>query len=214
MKLTVNEILMEMLECQMPGVGAWALELIAGGGGGFSQVVFTNPMEIVKVRLQTQAKDVKQKNSWDVIKELGVRGLYNGSSMTMARDIPSSAIFFAIYTLIRQVHPNQSFVAGFMAAIPATILVTPFDVVKTRLQVYISDHTVPIYNDVKTFRSMDAHNYLQMIFEGLVGMSKEFCSFEISCSRYCTDWTSMWAGCRWRGLLGRCLMRMVTHAWS
>lgn len=151
---------MEMLECQMPGVGAWALELIAGGGGGFSQVVFTNPMEIVKVRLQTQAKDVKQKNSWDVIKELGVRGLYNGSAVTMARDIPSSAIFFAIYTLIRQVYPDQSFVAGFMAAIPATVLVTPFDVVKTRLQV-----NAPVLNTCGRIfdNTLSAHRVVELV---------------------------------------------------
>ena len=129
---------MEMLESQMPGARVWALELLAGGGGGLSQIVVTNPMEIVKVRLQTQAKDVKQKNSLDLIKELGVRGLYNGSALTLARDIPSSAVFFALYTAMKQVYPDQTFVAGFVAAIPATILVTPFDVVKTRLQVCIS----------------------------------------------------------------------------
>ncbi|CAM6092353.1 unnamed protein product [Calypogeia fissa] len=166
MKLTVNEILMEMLECQMPGVGPWALELIAGGGGGFSQVVFTNPMEIVKVRLQTQAKDAKQKNSWDVIKELGVRGLYNGSAMTLARDIPSSAIFFAMYTLIRQVYPDQSFVAGFVAAIPATVLVTPFDVVKTRLQMERAAGEVPYENGYACFVTILQKEGAGALFKG------------------------------------------------
>lgn len=38
MKLTVNELLLEVLETMMPGARIWALEFIAGGGGGFSQV--------------------------------------------------------------------------------------------------------------------------------------------------------------------------------
>lgn len=186
MKLTVNEVLLEFLEALMPGTRIWALEFIAGGGGGASQVwhqlrtlfcnlimqvslwfnwslswtwvkfapkklwstiyihhllfvgkqvVFTNPMEIVKVRLQTQSKDGAPKNTWDVVKELGVKGLYEGAGVTMARDVPSSAIFFACYTLLRQLYPEQSFLAGCIAAIPATILVTPMDIIKTRLQV-------------------------------------------------------------------------------
>lgn len=41
MKLTVNEVLLEFLEALMPGTRIWALEFIAGGGGGASQV-YTN----------------------------------------------------------------------------------------------------------------------------------------------------------------------------
>lgn len=134
MKLTVNEILLSNLETMMPGSRLWALEFIAGGGGGASQVVFTNPMEIVKVRLQTQKEGAPKKTFWTIVKELGVAGLYEGAGVTLARDVPSSAIFFAIYTLLRQLYPDQSFLAGAIAAIPATILVTPMDIIKTRLQ--------------------------------------------------------------------------------
>lgn len=38
MKLTVNEALLSSLEAMMPGARVWALEFIAGGGGGASQV--------------------------------------------------------------------------------------------------------------------------------------------------------------------------------
>jgi solute carrier family 25 aspartate/glutamate transporter 12/13 len=134
MKLTVNEALLSSLETMMPGARVWALEFIAGGGGGASQVVFTNPMEIVKVRLQTQKDGAPKKELWTIVKELGVKGLYDGAGVTLARDVPSSAIFFAIYTLLRGLYPDQSFLAGAIAAIPATILVTPMDIIKTRLQ--------------------------------------------------------------------------------
>ncbi|KAG0563911.1 hypothetical protein KC19_8G068800 [Ceratodon purpureus] len=134
MKLTVNEALLSSLEVMMPGARVWALEFIAGGGGGASQVVFTNPMEIVKVRLQTQREGQPKKALWTIVKELGVKGLYDGAGVTLARDVPSSAVFFAIYSLLRGLYPDQSFLAGAIAAIPATILVTPMDIIKTRLQ--------------------------------------------------------------------------------
>lgn len=135
MKLTVNELLLEMLESTFPGARIWALEFIAGGGGGFSQVLFTSPMEMIKVRLQTQSKDGAPQNAWGVIRNLGVQGLYIGAGLTIARDVPSSAIFFSCYTLLRQLYPEHSLAAGCLAAIPATVLVTPLDIVKTRLQV-------------------------------------------------------------------------------
>lgn len=93
-------------------------------------------MEIVKVRLQTQKDGAPKKELWTIVKELGVKGLYDGAGVTLARDVPSSAIFFAIYTLLRGLYPDQSFLAGAIAAIPATILVTPMDIIKTRLQVH------------------------------------------------------------------------------
>ncbi|CAI7917089.1 unnamed protein product [Closterium sp. NIES-53] len=168
-KLTVNEVLLAMLESTIPGARLWVLEIIAGGGGGFCQVVFTNPVEIVKVRMQARKKlatgssasssdseaegavasasaagasgavvaepqQLKGKTSWQVVQELGIRGLYSGSSVTLARDVPSTALFFACYAALKQVMPDQTFIDGCLAAVPAAYLVTPMDVVKTRMQ--------------------------------------------------------------------------------
>ncbi|CAI5983563.1 unnamed protein product [Closterium sp. NIES-65] len=170
-KLTVNEVLLAMLESTIPGTRLWVLEIIAGGGGGFCQVVFTNPVEIVKVRMQARKKlatgssasssdseaegavtsasaaaagasgavvaepqQQKGKTSWQVVQELGIRGLYSGSSVTLARDVPSTALFFACYAALKQVMPDQTFIDGCLAAVPAAYLVTPMDVVKTRMQ--------------------------------------------------------------------------------
>jgi hypothetical protein len=68
-------------------------------------------------------------------RNVGVLGLYRGAGITMARDVPSSAIFFACYTLLQQLYPDQNFMAGCLAAIPATVLVTLMDIIKTCLQV-------------------------------------------------------------------------------
>lgn len=167
LKLTVNEIMLEILEQLLPGARLWALEFIAGGGGGFSQVLITNPMEIVKLRLQIQSnKLVPPKGLWEVVQELGLRGLYSGSVITLARDVPSSGIFFACYALITQLYPEQRFWAGFIAAIPATILVTPLDVIKTRLQMETPPGEEPYKNAWHCFRVLLQQEGVRGLFRG------------------------------------------------
>ncbi|KAI5070360.1 hypothetical protein GOP47_0014703 [Adiantum capillus-veneris] len=166
LKLTVNEVILATLEQHLPGVRLWALEIIAGGGGGFSQVLVTNPMEIVKLRLQIQSKVTSPRGLWDIIRELGLHGLYNGSGITMARDVPSSAIFFACYTLITQMYPDQRFWAGFVAAIPATVLVTPLDVIKTRLQMETPPGQEPYKDAFHCCRVLLQQEGLKGLFKG------------------------------------------------
>lgn len=47
---------------------------------GASQVVFTNPLEIVKIRLQIAGEFAggAKVRAWSVVKELGLMGLYKG----------------------------------------------------------------------------------------------------------------------------------------
>lgn len=47
---------------------------------GASQVVFTNPLEIVKIRLQVAGEIAggTKVRAWHVVKELGLFGLYKG----------------------------------------------------------------------------------------------------------------------------------------
>lgn len=116
------------------------------------------------MRLQTQSKSGAPKNTWDVVKELGVGGLYHGAGMTLARDVPSSAIFFACYAVLRQLYPDQSFLAGCLAAIPATIFGTPMDIIKTRLQVI---------QDYKSLSRRISEKYLRCcLHDKLMGIGK------------------------------------------
>jgi len=125
------------------------LEVLAGAGAGCSQVIFTNPIEIVKIRLQTQGESVKlygatPKSAITIVRELGFRGLYKGASACLLRDIPFSGIYFPAYASCKQYltdpakgspTPGALLLAGALAGIPAASLVTPADVIKTRLQV-------------------------------------------------------------------------------
>nr|GAT57466.1 mitochondrial inner membrane protein [Mycena chlorophos] len=150
-KLTVNDAIRGLTTDPETGRIKLYWELVAGGTAGGCQVVFTNPLEIVKIRLQVQGEAAKAegfapKGAVHIIRQLGVLGLYKGASACLLRDIPFSAIYFPTYghlkkDLFHEGHNGKelSFLellasAG-IAGMPAAYLTTPADVVKTRLQV-------------------------------------------------------------------------------
>lgn len=119
--------------------------MLAGGCAGASQVVFTNPLEIVKIRLQVAGEIASGSKirAWSVVRELGLFGLYKGARACLLRDVPFSAIYFPTYAHTKAMmadkdgynHPLTLLAAGAIAGVPAASLVTPADVIKTRLQV-------------------------------------------------------------------------------
>lgn len=112
---------------------------------GGCQVVFTNPLEIVKIRLQVAGEIAggTKVRAWPVVKELGVMGLYKGARACLMRDMPFSAIYFPMYAHTKAAMADENgynspltlLLAGAVSGIPAASLVTPADVIKTRLQV-------------------------------------------------------------------------------
>ncbi|XP_055468893.1 electrogenic aspartate/glutamate antiporter SLC25A13, mitochondrial [Psammomys obesus] len=117
---------------------------IKGQAGG-SQVIFTNPLEIVKIRLQVAGEITTgpRVSALSVVRDLGFFGIYKGAKACFLRDIPFSAIYFPCYAHVKasfanedgQVSPGSLLLAGAIAGMPAASLVTPADVIKTRLQV-------------------------------------------------------------------------------
>lgn len=158
-KLATNDFVRSQLPIDPDDFwGSIGLEVVAGGAGGASQVVFTNPLEITKIRLQVQGELVKAglrdkpQSFFSIVRELGFRGLYKGSSACFLRDIPFSAIYFPLYAHAKHMFRerntrdpytnepgdlrfNQILAAGAIAGAPAAFLTTPADVIKTRLQV-------------------------------------------------------------------------------
>ncbi|OCL04175.1 calcium-binding mitochondrial carrier protein-like protein Aralar1 [Glonium stellatum] len=150
-KLTVNDLVRGKFTDKKTGYIWWPWELLAGGTAGGCQVIFTNPLEIVKIRLQVQgevSKSVenapKRSAIW-IVKNLGLVGLYKGASACLLRDVPFSAIYFPTYNHLKRDYFGESptkslgvvqmLTAGAVAGMPAAYLTTPFDVIKTRLQV-------------------------------------------------------------------------------
>jgi len=142
-KLAVNDQCREYFQ-QPDGSITLVHEIISGATAGFTQVVATNPMEIVKLRMQLQSQLPleQQKGAIGVVKDLGFSGLYRGVVATWARDVPYSMIFFPVYAnakvLLADENGNTSvaknLACGCMAGMAAGGLMTPCDVIKTRFQ--------------------------------------------------------------------------------
>lgn len=158
-KLTVND-LVRGIGSNDDGSITMGWEIAAGSSAGACQVIFTNPLEIVKIRLQMQdgkAKELKpgeiphkRLTAAQIIRQLGLKGLYKGASACLLRDVPFSAIYFPTYANIKyhlfNYDPNdpnkrhslntwQLLLSGALAGAPAAFFTTPADVIKTRLQV-------------------------------------------------------------------------------
>jgi solute carrier family 25 aspartate/glutamate transporter 12/13 len=123
-------------------------EIVAGGFAGMMQVTVTNPLEVVKVRMQTSKRTVQE-----ILKELKTFGdLYQGAGACVARDMIFSATLFPLYAHAKAALAAVlittggstgdagmatfwgNMLAGSLAAAPAAIIATPPDVVKTRMQ--------------------------------------------------------------------------------
>uniref|UniRef100_A0A8C5C2T8 Solute carrier family 25 member 13 n=1 Tax=Gadus morhua TaxID=8049 RepID=A0A8C5C2T8_GADMO len=143
-KLTVNDFVRGKNR-QKDGSVPLRAEILAGGCAGGSQVIFTNPVEIVKIRLQVAGEITTgpRVSAVSVVRELGFLGLYKGAKACFLRDIPFSAIYFPCYAHLKThfsqedgtIGPAKMLLAGALAGMPAASLVTPADVIKTRLQV-------------------------------------------------------------------------------
>ncbi|KAM0793053.1 hypothetical protein ACM66B_000540 [Microbotryomycetes sp. NB124-2] len=148
-KLTVNDLIRGYATNKETGRITLGWELIAGGTAGGAQVIFTNPLEIVKIRLQMQGETAVpgaiKKGALHIVKQLGLLGLYKGAIACMCRDVPFSAIYFPAYWHLKKdvfhegrdgkvLGYGEALAAASIAGMPAAYLTTPADVVKTRLQ--------------------------------------------------------------------------------
>ncbi|KAM0756682.1 mitochondrial inner membrane protein [Meredithblackwellia eburnea MCA 4105] len=149
-KLTVNELVRGYATNKETGRITVPWELVAGGAAGGCQVIFTNPLEIIKIRLQMQGEaaktgDAVKRGAGHIIRQLGLFGLYKGTTACLCRDVPFSAIYFPAYAHLKKdifhegrdgkvlSYPEALAAAG-IAGMPAAYLTTPADVIKTRLQ--------------------------------------------------------------------------------
>lgn len=122
----------------------------AASGNVISSAVFV-PKELIKQQMQYTGDSIGR-TMWRIVSEKGPRGLYLGYKATLMRNIPSACLRFVIYEeLKRSWHTNgrlvqrqnrdskfdsfswKLFAAGALAGAVASGIMTPIDVIKTRL---------------------------------------------------------------------------------
>lgn len=127
-----------------------SLGMLAGALAGTTQVIATNPMETVKIRMQMAAITAATTSAsvgsmtmreipstFSVIKDLGLTGLYRGSLATLSRDVPFSMIFFQLFASFKGYFAKRCtnkdlefpliFASGISAGAIGAFLVTPMD---------------------------------------------------------------------------------------
>ncbi|XP_021446927.1 solute carrier family 25 member 45 isoform X1 [Oncorhynchus mykiss] len=124
----------------------------AGCFSGLAQVVVTAPVDLVKVRLQSQTK------GWAgvggdgyrgpihcvtvILREEGPRGLFRGGLALTLRDVPCYGIYFLPYEITCRFLTEEGkrpgtfavLMAGGVAGVVTWAFATPMDVMKARLQ--------------------------------------------------------------------------------
>jgi len=131
--------------------------LIAGMSARTFAVAAISPLELFRTRLQAYHPTENRSSFRSVlegisslVREQGLRSLWRGLELTLWRDVPFSGIYWTGYEYLRHKFKQhevfrrggeagffeEAFTAGWASGTLAAFLTQPFDVSKTRRQVY------------------------------------------------------------------------------
>ncbi|KAI9876273.1 MAG: hypothetical protein M1830_006890 [Pleopsidium flavum] len=123
------------------------LSILTGATAGATEAFVVVPFELVKIRLQDRASAGKYNGMVDcvmkVMKAEGPLALYNGLESTLWRHVLWNAGYFGCIFQVRELIPKakdksgqmiNDLIAGATGGTVGTILNTPMDVVKSRIQ--------------------------------------------------------------------------------
>jgi len=163
-------------------------EIFSGIVAGVLQLFVTVPYEHLKIRLQLSSG----KTASEIFKELGARNIYRGFTATLWRDVPFCVVFFPLYANLKSwqsknVDGEQPFYVGFTSGIIAGAvsggLVTPADMLKTRIQmgkaqgfgglIHYTKHIIKTEGMSSLFRGYQQRMAVISSLYGLVSMSYE-----------------------------------------
>jgi solute carrier family 25 (mitochondrial 2-oxodicarboxylate transporter), member 21 len=124
-----------------------SLSILTGASAGATEAIVVVPFELVKIRLQDKASAGKYNGMVDVViktvKNEGILALYNGLESTMWRHILWNAGYFGCIFQVRELIPKadtkrgqviNDLISGSIGGTVGTIINTPMDVVKSRIQ--------------------------------------------------------------------------------
>ena len=122
-------------------VGAFP-EVVCGAVGALAASVIRVPQEVLKQRVQADIYPNAFKGVTMLLKADGPAGFYKGYFATISRDVPWNALSFMFFSqfknLFKQVTGKaptneENLALGASAGMVAAVIMTPVDVVKTRL---------------------------------------------------------------------------------
>lgn len=123
------------------------LSILTGASAGATEAFVVVPFELVKIRLQDRASAGKYTGMVDcvvkTVKAEGILALYNGLESTLWRHVLWNSGYFGCIFQVKALLPDSTtkkqqvvndLTAGAIGGTVGTILNTPMDVVKSRIQ--------------------------------------------------------------------------------
>ena len=119
---------------------------VAGGFSGIWLALVVGPLERFKCLMQVNKSKYNGFNDCvrQVYKEGGIRSVFRGTGLTVLRDVPGNAAYFAGYEFTRRTmmelerrsspSVGATLLAGGMAGVANWIVAIPFDTMKSRWQ--------------------------------------------------------------------------------
>lgn len=122
-----------------------SLAILTGATAGATESFVVVPFELIKIKLQDKASKFNGMTevAKDIVKKNGVLGLYKGLESTLWRHVTWNAGYFGCIHQVRGLMPKPKtstektlvdLTCGSIGGTFGTILNTPFDVVKSRIQ--------------------------------------------------------------------------------
>ncbi|KAK6531375.1 hypothetical protein TWF281_008182 [Arthrobotrys megalospora] len=158
------------------------LAVLTGASAGVSESFVVVPFELIKIRLQDRASAGKYNGMVDCFVKLvraeGVLALYNGLESTMWRHLVWNAGYFGFIFQVKSLLPKadtkrgqmvNDILAGAAGGTAGTVLNTPFDVVKSRIQ-----NTVRVPGQVQKYNWAIPSLFVVAREEGFAALYKGF----------------------------------------
>ena len=157
----------------------------AGSWAGFVISFVLTPMELIKCRQQMEGvgKKVSSTKGWlmtkQVIQTQGIRGLFKANTLTIIREVPANAVYFAAYVYFKNAMKPKlgdgglnTVIVGGIAGLLSWVVSYPQDVVKTRIQCDVTN----MYKKHKFFNDSGILDCWKKIYknEGFGGFWKGF----------------------------------------
>jgi len=182
-----------------------AKSFISGGFGGVCAVLVGHPFDLTKTRLQTAAPGAYT-GAIDVVRKTlardGVTGLYRGMVPPLLGVTPIFAVSFWAYDMSKKLifaaTPNRKSdtlsltelaAAGFMSAVPTTLIAAPVERAKVLLQVQGQGGSGRVYTGVfDVVKHLYKEGGMRSIFRGTgatlardgPGSAAYFCAYEVT----------------------------------
>ena len=182
------------------------VSLTAGGLARLVAVSLVSPLELVRTKMQSQKMPWSQviRCVRDLVTTQGVRGLWNGYTATLLRDVPFSALYWPLYESTRDslrrwaairerrslytltVQENSfliNFVSGALAGSVASTITLPFDVIKTIKQIEMGEKIMKVSGASQTrtnitiARELIADQGVRSLFSGMKKEMINYCRF-------------------------------------